>query len=288
MRTLRRIRVWARDRGKAAEFAAPRARARIAIETAATVHEAVAGADIICTVTKAREPILLGEWLAAGVHLNVVGSSIAAAAEIDTPAVVKSRFFVDYRESTVNEGGEYLRALARGAITPEHILAEIGEVANGPRWAGVAARRDTVQVPGHRAAGPRLGALCAREGARGRRGADHRLLASAAQYSTLCTQSQQPTAIGLTACLALCASAARADAVGLRTIAVDATVPIGALRPLSASTAHQPPSSGAKQRGEAGRGCRRRRRGVLSRRASTWCAFPMRLGREISTPFFPI
>jgi ornithine cyclodeaminase/alanine dehydrogenase-like protein (mu-crystallin family) len=43
---------------------------------------------------------------------------------------VKSRFFVDYRESTVNEGGEYLRALNSGAITPEHILAEIGEVAN--------------------------------------------------------------------------------------------------------------------------------------------------------------
>jgi len=82
-------------------------------------------------VTKAREPILLGEWLAPGAHLNVVGSSIAGTAEIDTPAVVKSRFFVDYRESTVNEGGEYLRALKAGAIAPDHILGEIGEVANG-------------------------------------------------------------------------------------------------------------------------------------------------------------
>jgi len=63
--------------------------------------------------------------------MNVVGSSIAATAEIDTPAVVKSRFFVDRRESTVNEGGEYLRALRAGAIGPEHVLAEIGEVANG-------------------------------------------------------------------------------------------------------------------------------------------------------------
>ena len=134
VRTLRRIRVWARDRDKAAEFAhAEGARHGIAIETASTVREAVAGADLICTVTKAREPILLGEQLAPGVHLNVVGSSIAAAAEIDTPAVVKSRFFVDCRESTVNEGGEYLRALKAGAITPEHILAEIGEVANGSK-----------------------------------------------------------------------------------------------------------------------------------------------------------
>jgi ornithine cyclodeaminase/alanine dehydrogenase-like protein (mu-crystallin family) len=134
VRALRRVRVWARDRDRAAEFArAEGARHGIVIETAATVPQAVAGADIICTVTKAREPILLGEHIAAGAHLNVVGSSIAATAEIDTPAVVKSRFFVDYRESTVNEGGEYLRALKAGAVTPQHILAEIGEVANGSK-----------------------------------------------------------------------------------------------------------------------------------------------------------
>jgi ornithine cyclodeaminase len=132
VRTLRRIRVWARDGEKAAAFARVEgARHRVAIEASPTVPQAVAGADIICTLTKAREPLLPGELLAAGVHLNVVGSSIAGAAEIDTAAVVKSRFFVDYRESTVNEGGEYLRALKAGAITPEHILAEIGQVANG-------------------------------------------------------------------------------------------------------------------------------------------------------------
>src|SRR3984885_4809690 len=101
VRALRRVRVWARDGDRGAESArAEGARHGIVIETAATVPQAVAGADIICTVTKAREPLLLGEQLAPGVHLNVVGSSIAAAAEIDTPAVVKSRFFVDFAEAT--------------------------------------------------------------------------------------------------------------------------------------------------------------------------------------------
>jgi ornithine cyclodeaminase/alanine dehydrogenase-like protein (mu-crystallin family) len=133
-RNLRRIRVWARDQVKAAAFAdAEGAKHKMTIEVAATPREAVTGADIICTVTKAREPILLGEWIEPGAHLNVVGSSIAATAEIDTPAVVKSRFFVDYRSSTITEGGEYLRALRAGAITPEHILAEIGAVANGSK-----------------------------------------------------------------------------------------------------------------------------------------------------------
>lgn len=133
-RKLRRIRVWARDPAKAKAFADSEGSLhRVPIEVAATVRDAVAGADIVCTTTKARDPILLGDWLSPGVHLNVVGSSIAAAAEIDTPAVVKSRFFVDCRNSTVNEGGEYLRALRSGAITPDHILAEIGEVANGSK-----------------------------------------------------------------------------------------------------------------------------------------------------------
>jgi ornithine cyclodeaminase/alanine dehydrogenase-like protein (mu-crystallin family) len=143
VRSLRRIRVWARDQDKARLFAqAEGAKHKINIEASPSVREAVAGADIICTTTKAREPILQGEWLSPGVHLNLVGSSIAAASEIDTPAVVKARFFVDCRNSTVNEGGEYLRALKAGAITAEHILGEIGEVANGTK----AGRRSPLDV----------------------------------------------------------------------------------------------------------------------------------------------
>ena len=134
VRKIHRIRVWGRDGDKAAAFAQSEgAKHRVHIEVAKTPREAVAGADIICTVTKARDPILLGEWIEPGAHLNVVGSSIGTTAEIDTPAVVKSRFFVDYRSSTITEGGDYLRALRSGAITPEHILGEIGEVANGSR-----------------------------------------------------------------------------------------------------------------------------------------------------------
>lgn len=134
VRPLRRIRVWARDPDKARSFAATEgAKHSIAIETSATVRDAVRDADMICTLTKSREPILEGEWIAPGAHLNVVGSSIATAAEIDTAAVVRARFFVDCRHSTIHEGGEYLRALQAGAISPEHIRGEIGEVANGSK-----------------------------------------------------------------------------------------------------------------------------------------------------------
>jgi ornithine cyclodeaminase/alanine dehydrogenase-like protein (mu-crystallin family) len=145
VRKLRRIRVWGRNRDKAAAFAQTEGvRHGINIEVSGTPREAVTGADIICTVTKAREPILSGEWVEPGAHLNVIGSSIATTAEIDTPTVVKSRFFVDYRSSTITEGGEYLRALRAGAITPEHILAEIGEVASGSKTGRISARDVTL------------------------------------------------------------------------------------------------------------------------------------------------
>jgi ornithine cyclodeaminase len=132
VRTLRRVRVWSRTEKSARSFAETQsAHLGLAIEVAPTPRAAVEGADLICTVSKAREPILEGAWIAPGAHLNVVGSSIAAAAEIDTDAVVRSRFFIDWRESTRNEAGEYLRAHKAGAITEAHILGEIGEVADG-------------------------------------------------------------------------------------------------------------------------------------------------------------
>ena len=115
-----------------------------------------------------------GDWLSPGVHLNVVGSSIAGTAEIDTRGG-ESRIFVDYRDSTIHEGGEYLRALRAEAIRPEHILAEIGEVANGTK-AGRLARCDPVQIPGNCAAGSRLRSARAAESARAPHRASYKLV----------------------------------------------------------------------------------------------------------------
>jgi len=96
------------------------------------VEEAVRGADIIVTATSSREPIVRREWIRTGTHINAVGSSIAAARELDSATVAAASLFVDRRESTVNESGDYLFALREGAIAgPEHIRAEIGEILIG-------------------------------------------------------------------------------------------------------------------------------------------------------------
>ena len=83
------------------------------------------------TTTSAREPILQREWLKPGAHVNAVGSSLPTTRELDTATVAAAALFVDRRESTVNEAGDYLVPLHEGAIGPDHIRADLGEVLVG-------------------------------------------------------------------------------------------------------------------------------------------------------------
>lgn len=131
-RPIRRVRVWSLPLEGAREFAERESqRHGIAVEFMATAQEAVAGADLICTCTPAKEPVLMGEWIAPGTHINAVGSSVYFTRELDTAAVVKSRLFVDRRESTLNEAGDFLFPRKEGAISDDHILGEIGEILVG-------------------------------------------------------------------------------------------------------------------------------------------------------------
>jgi ornithine cyclodeaminase len=126
------VRVWSRSESNAKAFADREAsRHGIAVEVAATAREAVAGADVICTTTSSREPVLEGGWISPGAHVNAVGACVPAARELDTAAVVASRLFVDRRESTLNEAGDFRIPRDEGAIEENHILAEIGEVLIG-------------------------------------------------------------------------------------------------------------------------------------------------------------
>ncbi|HEY0481220.1 MAG TPA: ornithine cyclodeaminase family protein [Kofleriaceae bacterium] len=128
VRKLRRVRVWSRNLANAQRFAE---KAPIAVEVAATVRDAVDGADLICTTTAAREPVLEGAWLAPGAHINAVGACFAVSRELDTAAVVRSRLIVDRKESTLAESGDFLLARAEGAIGDDHIAGELGAVLLG-------------------------------------------------------------------------------------------------------------------------------------------------------------
>jgi ornithine cyclodeaminase/alanine dehydrogenase-like protein (mu-crystallin family) len=104
-----------------------------AIEVVETVEEALRGADIVVTATNSVEPIVKREWISAGTHLNVVGSSIPRTREVDSATMAAASLFVDRRESTINEAGDYLLAVRDGAIGPDNLRAELGEVLKGAR-----------------------------------------------------------------------------------------------------------------------------------------------------------
>ena len=134
-----------------------------------TPQEAMSGADVVCTCTSAREPIVRRDWLAPGAHVNAVGSSIKTTRELDTATVADASLFVDRRESTLNESGDYLIPAAEGAIGPDHILAELGEVLVGhPSGPHLGRRADGLQVARHRRRGPGGGRARRRERARAR------------------------------------------------------------------------------------------------------------------------
>jgi ornithine cyclodeaminase/alanine dehydrogenase-like protein (mu-crystallin family) len=117
------LRIWSRT---------PEHAEALALESHAvvcdTVEEALDGAEVVCTCTAAREPIVRRAWLAPGTHVNAVGSSVPTARELDSDVVAAAALFVDRRESTLNESGDYLRAVEEAGIGPEHIRAELGEV----------------------------------------------------------------------------------------------------------------------------------------------------------------
>jgi alanine dehydrogenase len=132
VRPIRRVRVWSLPSEQAQEFAQSQSeRFGIPVQAVESAQAAVEGAEIICTTTSAREPILKGDWVSSGAHINAVGSSVPQTRELDTHTVVRSRLFVDRRESTLNEAGDFLFPKQEGAIGDDHIRGEIGEILTG-------------------------------------------------------------------------------------------------------------------------------------------------------------
>ena len=134
VRHLRRVRVASRSFERAKAFAEQsRSLYTFPIEPAANIEVAVRDAHLIVTATSAREPIIERAWLLPGVHINAVGSSLPTTRELDTATVAAASLFVDRRESTLHESGDYLFAERDGVIGPDHIRAEIGELLLGTK-----------------------------------------------------------------------------------------------------------------------------------------------------------
>jgi ornithine cyclodeaminase len=132
VRRLSQVAVWGRSHERASAFAAEMTeKTGLPVVAVADPREAAAQAQILCTVTGATDPILRADWLAPGVHVNLVGASVASAAEAEPAVVAVSRYFVESRESALTGASEFLRAQHAGLVGEDHIQAEIGEVFDG-------------------------------------------------------------------------------------------------------------------------------------------------------------
>ena len=131
VRKLTAVTVWGRSPERAKAFADKMSDHTGLPVTAVANGEEAADADIICTLTNARDPILLDEWVKPGTHINAVGSSVPGPVEVDNNLVVRSRYVADSRVNVMLAGAEFLKAKEAGLIGDDHIIAEIGQVLAG-------------------------------------------------------------------------------------------------------------------------------------------------------------
>uniref|UniRef100_A0A8C3YE10 Ketimine reductase mu-crystallin n=1 Tax=Catagonus wagneri TaxID=51154 RepID=A0A8C3YE10_9CETA len=115
------VRIWNRTRENAEKFANT---VQGEIKVCSSVQEAVTGADVIITVTMATEPILFGEWVKPGAHVNAIGASRPDWRELDDELMSQAVLYVDSREAALKESGDVL-------LSGAEIFAELGEVVKG-------------------------------------------------------------------------------------------------------------------------------------------------------------
>ena len=135
--TLARVLIWNRTPGRAEALAA-----RLGATATQDLATAAAEADVICCATAATAPVLRGEWLRPGVHVDLVGAYTPAMRESDDEAVRRASVFVDTRRFTLHDTGDIAAPLAAGVIAESDIRADLFQLVRGE----VPGRRDDAEI----------------------------------------------------------------------------------------------------------------------------------------------
>jgi alanine dehydrogenase len=145
VRTIRQIHIWGRNKNNATLFANKmKDNYDIDVKVENDAEAVAKNTSIICTVTSSAQPVLKGEWVNKGTHINAVGFASTAGRELDTVAILKSKLFTDRYESLFNEAGDFLIPKKEGAITDDFVKAEIGEILVGNKQGRINAEDITV------------------------------------------------------------------------------------------------------------------------------------------------
>lgn len=131
VRPVREVRVWGPSMEKAGRFAAGHTGEGVTVAAVETAREAVSGADLVCAVSAATEPVVEGRRLADGCHINLVGSHSPKTREADGETMGRARVFTEITAFAMKEAGDILLAIEEGFLTEDDLAGEIGAVIGG-------------------------------------------------------------------------------------------------------------------------------------------------------------
>jgi ornithine cyclodeaminase/alanine dehydrogenase-like protein (mu-crystallin family) len=125
------VKIWNRDHAKAVALAARMADRPFPVRAVKTLKRAVEDSDVVSVATMSETPLVLGSWLSPGTHVDLVGAYTPRMRETDTAAIVRASVFVDTRGGALKEGGDLVIPLSEGAITADHVRADLFDLAQG-------------------------------------------------------------------------------------------------------------------------------------------------------------
>jgi ornithine cyclodeaminase len=129
VRNIENVTVWSPRREKMVAFAENMSQKHtIKIELRDDIEKTVADADIICTLTPSKTPVLQSAWVKKGTHINAVGSSTPTARELDSALMAASKLYIDNFEAALNEAGDILIPIQEGLISEKHIVGSITDL----------------------------------------------------------------------------------------------------------------------------------------------------------------
>ncbi|MEX1214469.1 ornithine cyclodeaminase family protein [Saccharospirillum sp.] len=132
VRPIRTVQVWGRNRGKA-EALAKQYQDRFDTSVVTDLADSVSKADIISCATLSTEPLVKGDWLKPGAHLDLVGAFRPSMRETDSVAMTRGKVFVDTYAGARGEAGDLLQAMDESDFTFADVCAELAEVLRGDK-----------------------------------------------------------------------------------------------------------------------------------------------------------
>ena len=133
VRPIKEVLIWGRNRDKAERLAHRLSRRNLTMAATDDLANAVRGADIVSCATLAKEPLIQGQWLKLGTHLDLVGGFTPEMREADDEAIRRARVFVDTRAGALSEAGDIMQPIRSGILREDDVAGDLFDLTRGSR-----------------------------------------------------------------------------------------------------------------------------------------------------------